>query len=374
MSNPTVAFDESGNTGQNLLDPAQPVFTLASIHLSDDELEYLDELVDWPEDGELHFTDLKRSARGRRRIRRILTSDVATPEHVKVFVIHKRFMVVAKVVELLEDLTHRTGSDLYERGANIALSNLLYFCTPTFCGQEHFEEFLEAFVGMIRNPNELRRDHFYRRLRDLSVECRDEQFRSGVLKMLGATRVVVDDLLANATTWAIDPAVPAFLVLGTEWDAQLDREWDIVHDQSKPIEHAEEILECFLGAEEPGRLVGHDRRKARLPLRAAGIDLCSSQKVREIQVADIFAGAIGQFATGAEDKSQRDQLWHEFREMSLLETVYVDAVWPQLEMDPQALGTDETGGRSLHDHAADLVGRGMREKYGRNWARKYQSG
>lgn len=362
MSNPTVAFDESGNTGQNLLDPAQPVFTLASVHLSEDELEYLDELVDWPEDGELHFTDLKRSARGRRRIRRILTSDVATPEHVKVFVIHKRFMVVAKVVELLEDLTHRAGFDLYERGANIALSNLLYFCTPTFCGQEHFEEFLEAFVGMVRNPNELRRDHFYRRLRDLSVECRDEQFRSEVLEMLSATRVVVDDMLENATTWEIDPAVPAFLVLGTEWDAQLDDKWNIVHDQSKPIEHAEEILACFLGARQPGRLVGYDRRKARLPLRATGIELCPSQEVPEIQVADIFAGAVGKFVTGAEDKSQRGRLWNEFRDMSLLETVYVNAMWPEPEVDPQALGTDETGGRSLQDHAAELVGRGMREK------------
>lgn len=362
MPNSTVAFDESGNTGQNLLDSAQPVFTLASVHLSKDELDYLDELLDWPENGELHFTDLKRSARGRQRIRRTLTSDVATPKHVKAFVIHKRFMVVAKVVELLEDLTHRTGFDLYERGANIALSNLLYFCTPTFCGQEHFEEFLEAFVGMIRNPNELRRDHFYRRLRDLSVECRDEQFRSEILKMLSATRVVVDDLLENVTKWAIDPAVPAFLVLGTEWDAQLDGAWNIVHDQSKPIEHAEEVLGSFLGAEEPGRLVGYDRRKARLPLRATGIDLRSSHEVREIQVADIFAGAVGQFATGAEDKSQRDRLWHEFRDMSLLETVYVDGVWPQPEVDPQALGTDETGGRSLHDHAAKLLGRGMREK------------
>lgn len=358
MPRPTVAFDESGNTGQNLLDPAQPVFTLASVHLTEDELEYLDELVDWPEDGELHYTDLKGSARGRRRIRRILTSDVATPRHVKTFVIHKRYMVVTKVVDLLEDLAYRTGFDLYERGANIALSNLLYFCTPTFCGQENFEEFLEAFVGMIRNPNELRRDHFYRRLRDLSVECRDEKFRSEILEMLHATRLVVDDLLGNVTTWAIDPAVPAFLVLGTEWDAQLDQRWDVVHDESKPIEHAEEILECFMGAEEPGRLVGYDRRKARLPLRATGIDLCSSHEVREIQVADIFAGAVGQYATGAEDESQRDQLWRELRDMSLLDTVYVNGVWPELEVDPQALGTDETGGQSLPDHAADLIGQG----------------
>jgi hypothetical protein len=33
-----VAFDESGNSGQNLLDPDQPVYTLASVARADEEV------------------------------------------------------------------------------------------------------------------------------------------------------------------------------------------------------------------------------------------------------------------------------------------------------------------------------------------------
>ena len=35
MDNPVVAFDESGNSGGNLIDQDQPVFVLASVHVSE---------------------------------------------------------------------------------------------------------------------------------------------------------------------------------------------------------------------------------------------------------------------------------------------------------------------------------------------------
>ncbi|WP_432706847.1 DUF3800 domain-containing protein [Klebsiella pneumoniae] len=34
---PNIYFDESGNTGSNLLDPNQPVFSLASCSFSDND-------------------------------------------------------------------------------------------------------------------------------------------------------------------------------------------------------------------------------------------------------------------------------------------------------------------------------------------------
>ncbi|WP_435249978.1 DUF3800 domain-containing protein [Vibrio sp. nBUS_14] len=42
---PDIYLDESGNTGSNLLDDNQPVFTLASCQLSDDDAKKLIELV-----------------------------------------------------------------------------------------------------------------------------------------------------------------------------------------------------------------------------------------------------------------------------------------------------------------------------------------
>lgn len=38
---PNIYFDESGNTGSNLLDPNQPVFSLASCSFSDNDARNL---------------------------------------------------------------------------------------------------------------------------------------------------------------------------------------------------------------------------------------------------------------------------------------------------------------------------------------------
>ena len=68
-----VAFDESGNSGANLLDPEQPVFALASLRVSDDLAAEI--LCDTAK--ELKFNRLRRSADGRQKVLRILNSELA---------------------------------------------------------------------------------------------------------------------------------------------------------------------------------------------------------------------------------------------------------------------------------------------------------
>src|SRR6267142_2013884 len=58
MANPKVAFDEAGNTGQNLLDPSQPIFVLSSVSLSDSDAAAIRDLVG--RSGELHFKKLRK--------------------------------------------------------------------------------------------------------------------------------------------------------------------------------------------------------------------------------------------------------------------------------------------------------------------------
>lgn len=113
MEIPLIAFDESGNSGGNLLDSEQPVFVLASVHLADDAAK---EVVG-RDAKELKFARLRRSAQGRKRILDILNSPALGAERVLVSGIHKHFMIITKMVDLLvEPLMHTTGFDLYNRG------------------------------------------------------------------------------------------------------------------------------------------------------------------------------------------------------------------------------------------------------------------
>jgi hypothetical protein len=158
---PLVAFDEAGNTGQALLDPAQPVFALASVHVAEDRARALvAPLV--PKGGrEAKFAG-RRGAAWEDAVVTVLDSDVITNTHVKISVYHKSFMVTTKIVDLLvEFLLHRMGFDLYADAGNLALANLLHSCVPAFCGREESIELQRRFIEMVRRKSSKSIDAFY---------------------------------------------------------------------------------------------------------------------------------------------------------------------------------------------------------------------
>ena len=121
--------DEAGNSGQNLLDPEQPTFVLASTDLGRSEATELLDVVRSPQGGEPKFKTLKRTTDGVRRLTRLFTDPRLNKSRIAITAFHKRYMVVTKMVDLIsETVFHGIGEDLYKRGANIAMSNMLYYC------------------------------------------------------------------------------------------------------------------------------------------------------------------------------------------------------------------------------------------------------
>lgn len=105
---PQVAFDESGNTGGDLLSAHQPYYALASIGGSPDVVGGLAEALP-DHSGEPKYGRLRKSMKGRALIVDIVR-EAASQGLGKIFVVHKRFMVVAKIVDILvETLAHRTA-------------------------------------------------------------------------------------------------------------------------------------------------------------------------------------------------------------------------------------------------------------------------
>ena len=64
---PTVFLDESGNSGQNLLDRQQPVFVLASLQLDDDESQRIAATMAGGAD-EAHYTRMRKYPDGQRKV------------------------------------------------------------------------------------------------------------------------------------------------------------------------------------------------------------------------------------------------------------------------------------------------------------------
>jgi hypothetical protein len=83
-------------------------------------------------------------------------------------------MAVGKIVDIInEPLARISGVDIYERGVNIGLTNIHYFCTPLFCGIDQFEKFLDSFIRMIRTRIPDSNRQFFDAVRNLCLNCRN---------------------------------------------------------------------------------------------------------------------------------------------------------------------------------------------------------
>ena len=152
MERPVVYVDESANSGQNLLDPHQPVFTVAGVHLPD----YLAASIVDEVRGQLprnlrepKYTSLAGSSGGRKAL---MNAFARLPEgSVRTYLVHKRFMVMTKMVDVIvEPMAHRDGYNLYEGKETLALANMLHLAGPVMGDADAYDRMLQAFVNWVR--------------------------------------------------------------------------------------------------------------------------------------------------------------------------------------------------------------------------------
>lgn len=200
-----------------------------------------------------------------------------------------------------------------------------------------------GFVDMIRTGSPEEVASFYACLRNLYHACTDETFAAGIATLI-ATRPLVPGILRQRDVTELDPAIPAFLQVAAAWDQELPGAWEVVHDESKPLAVAQDVIECFFANEaEPRRRVGTGPRAVTLPLKATGLRFESSSAVPGLQVADLFASSLAYFLRGVVAPQSRGDFWERLRESHLME-IGVGAMWPSIEVDPQNLEMEEYDG------------------------------
>ncbi|MFF9286414.1 DUF3800 domain-containing protein [Streptomyces griseosporeus] len=335
---PVVYADESSNSGQNLLDPDQPVFTLAGVHLSD---ELAGSIVDEVRSqlprtqGEPKYGSLARSSVGRKALKRAFGS---LPEgSVRSFLMDKRFMVVTKLVDVLvEPLADADGLDLYEDQRGLALAELLRMAGPVLGDETAFHRMLKAFVDWVRQR--VATEDFFSAIAAYRASIPEEHADfAGWIELLECCRGVADataaDLAAGEQSDVLDPAVPALYCLCTSFGEALER-FRLVHDTSKVIDRNATLLRMVHLLPDLAR-PGHFND----PLPAVQIDFADSTAHPQLQIADWAAGAVRQWAAhlavGGGDRFSEELA-------DVVKPWVVGAVWPTGEVDRRASGP---GGR-----------------------------
>lgn len=347
---PTVYCDEAGNSGPALLDPQQPVFILASHNYSEDEAKELLQVAISDQGGEPKFSTLRKSNAGTKRLIDFINQLGLSPERIVSTVVHKEYLIVTKIVDaIVEHMAHRDGIDLYERGANIALANLHYYATRTFCNPKAFSGMLQGFVKMIREPTREHINRFYYWIRRVYETSKEEQ-RSPIAPLL-ASEQFIDQILEGNPARSIDPALQSFVTHCVIWgDQRLKCEFRMFHDRSKPLYAERDTISAFMDPNVEPAIIGYDRRKFTFPLRARVLEFGDSKESPQLQLADLIAGSVMAWAA-----SKASDLYSDLAldlEGVGIERLVTNSLWPSLAITPEELGTSEVGGINAIDHIA----------------------
>ncbi len=293
MTTPTIFIDESHNTGANLLDPHQPVFTLASVDYNQDECGKLLRLVPLEQAAtEVKFNKLSKNPSGQKKILNFLNSSILSEQRVKTMIVHKRFNVVTQLVDIIEEsLMRKDGIDIYKNSANILLANLHWYLTPQFCGEQRFNNLLACFVDMVRNQSIESKTKFFNAALDLHDNCTDKEHKSSLSPYIYAEPFIDSILNGIDKKYYIDPAISSLFCHLTLWGRQLGEPFIAIHDKSDPIKASLSYFEKMIDSAIPSAVIGYGQRKFDFPLKAKELREGDSKQYPALQVADLIVGA-----------------------------------------------------------------------------------
>lgn len=334
-----VAFDESGNTGADLLNQQQRVFVLASNNLSIHEAEELLSVVQTQQAAEAKFSNLRKSNSGKRRIIEFLQKATFHKGKIKTTFFHKEYMVITKIVDLIiENMAYIYGIDLYKDGANIAMSNMHFYCMPTFCGKKKTLKMYSTFVEMIRTQSDESIAKFYNAMWQLHDASTNKSYSESLSPIL-ASKEIIGEILENNDKNSLDPAIPAFFEHCANWSDEFEDYFDVLHDDSKPLFQEKETLELFMSKEIPHHIIGYDRRKHGFPLKANGVHFGKSEDDPRLQVADLIASSSGYWAHRLASGETEDDFFIKLDGVEIRQ-FSINAIWPAPEVTPKEMGTD----------------------------------
>lgn len=349
-----IFLDESGYTGQDLLNKEQPAFAIATVGLSEEECaELKTRHFGRVRSAELKYSSLAKRPAQQEMVLGFLREVLDSPGAVKVSLCHKPFVVLTKMVDLLtETLAHLDGVNLYKDGGNIALSHLLYYGLPAVCGRDYYDRLLATFQDAVRYRTWESFTAFRGVLFDpgLTNEQREwlAWFQAPVLSFGYPFFAGRDgDHFELALTCG------AFLMGAWRRDFR-EAHIDLVHDQSSNMVGLRHVWEFFMSKDRTAfeRDQGRGRNTV-FPIGVERTEFAPSESWAGLQLADVVAGAYADGArwamgNGSRADGYRDRMWHGL----LLEAPATLALWPQPEVDPGKLGT---AGSDVSEHLDYVV-------------------
>jgi hypothetical protein len=232
-----IYVDESGNTGENLTDPVQPVFVLGSVSVDSGLADFLvnNVLQQLPKrQSEPKYSSLAKTKAGRSALMQCFSS--LPRDAARLYAADKRFFIEAKIIDLLvEPLFFKQGHNMYADGSAVSLANLMHAVGPVLGDRVAYENVLKTFVRAFRSRPTATVDDIYRSIDEYRVTATAPEWHEW-LEILCHTRPEAGAALrwiSNGHRDELDPATPCLVALVRDAGQHLDV-FRLLHDKSMP--------------------------------------------------------------------------------------------------------------------------------------------
>lgn len=344
ISMSTIFIDESGYTGEDLINSTQPFFILASLCLSESDCRELRERffkkVKSPELKHKKLLENRRQG----LIIDFLKELSNTPELVKIHIVHKQYALVSKLVQyVVMPAARKDGIDLRINGRDIALTYFIYHDLPVLAGKEFVGALLKRFQKMMIAKNHQSYHLFFDPLFDERYPHVSDIEHQKIIDLYlwyikqGHTAMgydLIDHLEASSQSLQIshsrplDIALQSALTLTELWRKQVTDEITIIHDASSRMAEVFPLWQTFVHPYPPPALLQYKASSTTSSIGVAETYLLNSKDWVGLQLADIVAGATSRWIKwGEEGANPADEYAMELN--SIMQLFTKTAHWPQ---------------------------------------------
>lgn len=342
---PTFYVDETGFTGEDLMEPNQTVFVLATHDFSEEETNKIIASIFRDVNAkELKYKALSRRPAHQDRIVELVKFAGKDPTRIATWVAHKEYAALTMVVEWwIEPLAYKAGLNLYKEGGNQALSNMLFFCLGGFWNEKFRKKLLLAFQKMLRARTKDRFDECKELVRKAKADVWGDAKRTNVIDYFWPPFEELGfDHLATLPQHALDLALPGLARLAHSWRAKNEAPWEVIHDRSSNMARQAWLWEALSGPDIEKAEFAGPHGDALFPLNVVSTSFADSKSEKQIQICDMLAGATAASLRLPEEDEYRKKL-HDAGIINLV----VDTVWPSADVTPKELGREGWDGNVM---------------------------
>lgn len=289
----TIFLDESGFTGDDLYNPEQRFFTIASTIVGDDEAgSILERCFPRYQGPEYKFANLWKRGTSRHGLRALASEIPSLADRVFLWIIDKRFCLLTKMLDyLVEPGAYEAGFDWYANGWGLRYMNTAHRDVLRYGSEALYDETVRRWDAFARTPNRSTIEELRQHLQQSEAATPAPLSSLFNLAQRGLTHFLARNPRLEDFEDSSEIQVTSVLSTVTWWRQQRREDFALIHDESSAFLKQQDLWDTILREDfEAPPIPIANGSEVELPLRVRSTTAVRSLESPAIQLCDVLAG------------------------------------------------------------------------------------